>query len=169
MAVKFSRGRVTGTYLVTDRDKEIMRLYLMGITMHKDIAEKLGIDRKTVTDHLNKPNVRSYLDRLVGMGFYDVLLMHASQDEIRYYYETLKKVADDGSLSGMNRVSAIKEMRSILEKYSIDNSVEIPKFIEVGVKKFGMMEEAWAKTEEAKERLEDGDPIEDILHLREEL
>ena len=102
---------------------------------------------------------------LNGSVDFQGLLARVGQDEIRKYYDTLKKIADDKKMPPNSRIGAVKEMRVILEKYCIRHEVEIPRFIEVGIKKFEAMENAHAATVEAKNRLDDGETIEDILHL----
>ncbi len=104
---------------------------------------------------------------LGGIEDFQALLARLGQDEIRMYYDTLKGLADSTDIPPNNRIMAIKEMRTILERYAKGQEVEIPKFIEVGRKKFEAMEAAHAATIKVKNRLDDGEPIEDILHLGE--
>ena len=93
------------------------------------------------------------------------LLVRLAQDEIKGYYDTLKRIADNKEMPPPSRVSAIKEMRVILEKYCLASDVEIPKFIEVGARKYKMMEQVHKDTVKAAKRIAAGDVIEDIVDM----
>ena len=151
--------------LLTPEERELVELYMSGITKAEALSKELGISAATIGIKLRRDVVKNEIRRLSDIDFMYMLEVKALQKEIYVIYQQLVTVVEDDRSSASAKVSASREMMKIVEKYAKDYNVDIGQFIDIPKKKYEMMNRSWDATEEVRERITAGESIVDILGL----
>ncbi len=152
--------------VLTPEERQLVDLFVGGLTNRTDIAEKLGINLDTVKVKFRREEVKWEIRRLQSLKYLDMMKSQLIQEELIRTFEILKEIANNTEVAPQSRVNASKEIRVYIEKYAHEHEIEIPKFIDVPENKYAMMEKNYKASIDVESRLEQGEAIEDILGLK---
>ena len=130
----------------------------------KEIAKILGWSTAAVAEHLEKPIVKTEINRLRTLPLLELVEGVALGHNLMKQAERLDKLAR-GAKGDAQKLNATKELIKFIEKYAERRNIDLTKYVEVGAKKFAMMTVGYEATIETKKRLDDGEDIREILNL----